>query len=64
MFFERRRKLKRKIMFGLVELTAITNPVRLKKQIGHPFHLVTPSILPVTMSVAFFCVFQNFIGFM
>ena len=31
---------------------------------GHPFHLVNPSILPLTISLSFFCLFQNFLGFM
>lgn len=33
------------------------------KQFGHPFHLVSPSILPLTVSFGFFCIFQNFLGF-
>lgn len=34
------------------------------KNIGHPYHLVTPSLMPVALSIALFCVFQNLIGFM
>lgn len=56
--------LDKKVILNLTELNTILNPIALKKQFGHPFHLVTPSILPVTLSLAFLCVFQNFIGFM
>lgn len=53
-----------KSLVVLSELAVILKPFKLKKNIGHPFHLVTPSVLPFTMSLAFLCVFQNFLGFM
>lgn len=60
----KRKSFKRKTIFGLTELAAVLNPVKLKKIIGHPFHLVTPSMLPFALSIAFLCVFQNLLGFM
>lgn len=53
-----------KALVVLSELISVLKPFQLKKKIGHPFHLVTPSVLPFTMSLAFLCVFQNFLGFM
>lgn len=59
-----KQTFKVKSLVVLTELVAVLKPFKLKKNIGHPFHLVTPSVLPFTMSLAFLCVFQNFLGFM
>jgi hypothetical protein len=35
---------------------------RTKKYFGHPFHLVSPSVLPVTLSFGLFCVVQSILS--
>lgn len=58
------KRLNKSLIKALTDIFAVLSPIKLKKEIGHPYHLVTPSALPFTLSLAFLCVFQNFLGFM